>query len=73
MRAPIIRRQVETCPFCGAWDPFRKGRGGHIVTDAHTGLKRIYGICRHCRRKLVLQYVAPGNFWENSTQITPMG
>ena len=65
MTARVIWRQVETCPYCGTWDPFRKGRNGHIVTDSHTGLKRIYGICRHCRQKLVLQYVAPRNSEED--------
>lgn len=58
MRAPIIRRQVEVCPFCGQWDPFRKGNG-RSVTDRRTGLRRIYGFCKSCGRKLVVQYVSP--------------
>ena len=68
MRAPVIRRQVETCPFCGAWDPFRKGRGGLTVVNRTTGLKRIYGKCRNCGKKLVLQYVANEISVKNSTE-----
>lgn len=59
MKKPwIIRRQVETCPYCGAWDPFRKGPNGNSKTDKRTGLRRLYGRCRACHGKLVLQYVA---------------
>ena len=57
MKAPVICRQVEVCPYCGAWDPFRKGRKGSSLTDKRTGLRRIYGKCRACGGKLVLQYV----------------
>lgn len=58
MKKPwIIRRKVETCPYCGAWDPFRKGPNGKSVTDKRTGLRRIYGWCRACHGNLVLQYV----------------
>ena len=57
MKAPVIRRQVETCPYCGAWDPFRKGPNGRSLTDGRTCLRRIYGRCRACGGKLVLQYV----------------
>ena len=56
-KVPVIRRQVETCPYCGAWDPFRKGPKGLSITDKRTGLRRIYGRCRACGCKLVLQYV----------------
>lgn len=73
MRTPVIRRQVETCPYCGAWDPFRKGCGGKVIVSAQTGLKRVYGECRFCRNKLVLQYVLAGNSVENSAEIPPMG
>ena len=59
MRAPVIRRQVEVCPFCGQWDPFRKGKNGLSITDRRTGLRRIYGFCKSCGRKLRVQYVAP--------------
>ena len=55
----IIRRQIETCPYCGAWDPFRKGNG-RSTTDKRTGLRRIYGWCRACHGKLILQYVKQG-------------
>ena len=58
VKALIIRRQVETCPYCGAWDPFRKGANGNSKTDKRTGLRRLYGRCRACHGKLVLQYVA---------------
>lgn len=68
MRTPVIRRQVETCPYCGAWDPFRKGRCGLTTVDRTTGLKRIYGRCRNCGKKLVLQYVAGGILDENRAE-----
>lgn len=57
MKAPVIRRQVEVCPYCGTWDPFRKGTKGLSITDKRTGLRRVYGRCRACGGKLVLQYV----------------
>mgnify|MGYP004644762099 CR=1 FL=1 len=58
MKAPVIRRQVEVCPFCGTWDPFRKANGRSTI-DHRTGLRRIYGECKACRKALVVQYVPP--------------
>jgi len=58
VKPPVIRRQVEVCPACGAWDPFRKGSGTSII-DRTSGLRRIYGECRHCGQKLILQYIPP--------------
>ena len=59
MKAPVILRQVEVCPFCGMWDPFRKGRAGKSFVERRTGLCRIYGECKACRKALVVQYVPP--------------
>jgi len=57
--ARTITRKVEVCPFCGAWDSFRKGRGGKSVVDPRTGLRRIYGECRICGGMIIVQYAAP--------------
>ena len=69
MRAKIIWRQVEVCPWCGQWDPFRLRVGertGRSVPLPRTGLRRVYGFCRCCGRKLILQYRAPSDSGEIS-------
>lgn len=67
--AKIVWRQVEVCPYCGQWDPFRKKVGerqGRTVGQPRTGLRRVYGFCRGCGRKLILQYRPPANSGEIS-------
>lgn len=59
MKVQVIRRTVEMCANCGGWDPFRKGRCGTTCTSARTGVKRVYGKCRHCGAKIIIQYVRP--------------
>lgn len=71
-KAPVLRRKVEVCPFCGAWDPFRKANGRSVI-DRRTGLRRIYGECRVCRCSLVVQYTLPDEpkNEESETAATP--
>ena len=61
MTVKTITRRIETCPWCGAWNSFRKGRCGKSVVDVRTGLRRIYGECRVCGKALVVQYVHDGD------------
>ena len=57
-KVSIIRRTIEVCPHCGAWNSFRKGRNGKTRVDRTTGRSRIYGKCRNCGARLVVMYVA---------------
>lgn len=59
MTAKTIRRNVETCPYCGAWNSFRKGKNGKSVVDPASGVRRIYGHCKECGNRLVLVNIPP--------------
>lgn len=59
MNRQRIIRQVEVCQSCGAWNSFRKGRGGKSVYCKGTGLRRIYGECRKCGAPMMVFFVAP--------------
>lgn len=50
----MIRRQIEVCPQCQQWDPWRK-----VSTHIVHGQKRVYVQCRRCGAREVAVYIPP--------------
>lgn len=51
----MIVRNIEICPACGQWDPWRKV-SQYFGAD---GSKYVYVKCKRCRRKEVIRYLPP--------------
>ena len=47
----MIIRQIETCPKCGKWNPWRK-----YSTRVVKGERRIYVKCVNCGKREVVVY-----------------
>lgn len=58
-RLPVVFRDVDVCPVCGAWASIRKTRNGKSVVDDRTGCRRIYAACARCGASVVVQYRPP--------------
>ena len=71
--ARIIYRTVEVCQNCGAWNAFRKGPDGKSTVNRRTGLRRIYGECRVCHTKIIVQYIAQPKKDPNIALSSPNG
>ena len=50
----MFRRQIEVCPACGQWEPWRK-----VTTHIVRGQKRVYVECFRCGFRDVAVYVPP--------------
>lgn len=52
----MIIREIEICPRCGQYNPWRKGsRGKSLVVN---GERRLYVFCRRCGKREVIVYRA---------------
>lgn len=49
----MIVRNVEKCPKCGQWDPWRK-----VSSRVVKGLKRVYVRCKRCGFRETIEYRA---------------
>ena len=47
----MIYRNVEKCPACGQWNPWRK-----VSTRVVKGRRRVYAVCRRCGKKETIEY-----------------
>ena len=47
----MIVRNVEKCPKCGQWDPWRK-----VSSRTVKGLKRVYVKCKRCGCRETVEY-----------------
>lgn len=52
----MIIREIERCPRCGQWNPWRK-TSSRLVK----GLRRLYVTCRRCGRKETVEYRLPAS------------
>ena len=50
----MITREIEICPHCGQFDPWRKGKRGKSLTIK--GERRLYVICKRCGAHEVIVY-----------------
>ena len=54
--AQMITREIEICPHCGQFDPWRKGKRGKSLTIK--GERRLYVSCKRCGAHEVIVYRA---------------
>lgn len=74
----MITRNLEVCPKCGQYDPWRK-----YSTRVVRGQRRVYVKCKRCGRREVIVYqprsktkglfIGHGRAMENSANGTPSG
>jgi RNase P subunit RPR2 len=50
----MITREIEICPHCGQFDPWRKGKRGKSLTIK--GERRLYVVCKRCGAHEVIVY-----------------
>lgn len=50
----MIVRNIEICPGCGRWDPWRK-----VSTRIVKGRRRVYAKCVKCGRRETIEYRLP--------------
>ena len=47
----MICREIEVCPKCGQWDPWRK-----VSSRIVNGIRRVYVACRRCGAREIVVY-----------------
>lgn len=50
----MIRREIEVCPRCGQWQPWRK-----YSTRIVDGQRRVYVRCKRCGKRETVVYYLP--------------
>ena len=50
----MIVREIEVCPKCGQWNPWRK-----VSSRTALGVKRVYVRCFRCGKRETIEYRAP--------------
>lgn len=59
----MIVREIEVCPVCGQWNPWRK-----VSSRIVKGRRRIYCVCARCGRKETIEYRAREDLRPNGAQ-----
>lgn len=50
----MIVREIEVCPKCGQWNPWRK-----VSSRTAGGVKRVYVRCFRCGKRETIEYRPP--------------